>query len=174
MSDNIIFIDFEACSLSDDSWPIEVGIAWIDEKGKLRSSAKLIKPHTSWPADVWSERSEKIHGISREQLEVAEEAEDVARWLVGQIGDACVLSDAAEYDGRWMRCLLAAIDRDGDFEVLFIQERARSRFEQAAMSMFYKAHANGRSLHRAGEDALDLAQAWRAALKKERYVRDRS
>ncbi len=28
----LVFIDFEASSLSPESWPIEVGIAWIEQQ----------------------------------------------------------------------------------------------------------------------------------------------
>ena len=65
----MIFIDFEASSLSADSWPIELGICWIDEQNKLRVEAKLIQPHASWQLSEWSEFSQKIHGITLDELE---------------------------------------------------------------------------------------------------------
>lgn len=173
MSGNLIFIDFEACSLSEDGWPIEIGFAWINDSGKLGSSSKLIKPHPLWPATAWSERSERVHGISRRDLKAAEEAQDVAQWVDDQIDGARILSDAAEHDGRWLCCLMATIGRGQKFKVSFIQKEAHSYFQGAAISMFYKAHANGRSQHRAASDALDLAQAWRAALRKQEKVKKR-
>ena len=33
----IIFLDFEASSLGDESWPIELGVCWLDNQEKLRT-----------------------------------------------------------------------------------------------------------------------------------------
>jgi len=56
------FLDIEASSLNDASYPIE--IAWSDEKGNIESH--LINPYaieewTDW--DFYAEH--KIHGLSR-------------------------------------------------------------------------------------------------------------
>ena len=164
---NRIFIDFEASSLTKDSWPVEIGFAWIDEKGKLRSDAKLIKPHPSWSLSEWSEKSQQIHGITLEELEGAEDAVEVARWAMREFGNAMLLSDAAPFDDRWLRRLMALIGQDEYFEIVSIQDEVREYFEGAAVGMFFKAYANGHGNHRAGVDAMRLAQAWRAALRKE-------
>jgi len=162
-----IFIDFEACSLAEDSWPIEIGLAWIDARGKIRSSSKLIKPHPGWQHSAWSERSEKVHGIPRLKLAAAEEASEVARWAADQVSNVCILSDAAEHDGKWLSSLMATIGREHDFEISSIQEFALSHFKGAAKGMFFRALANNRPKHRAADDAMNLAQAWRAALRKQ-------
>jgi len=167
------FIDFEASSLSSDSWPIEIGLAWIDEKGKLRSNSRLIKPHPQWPESAWSNASEAVHGIRREELDTAEEAQDVAIWLAGQLAGKRILSDAAEFDGRWLCRLMATIGQDTNFETTSIQLESRSRFDGDAMAMFFRAFASNRPQHRAASDALNLAQAWRAALRKERKLNGR-
>ncbi len=64
----LVFLDFEASSLSKQSYPVEV--AWVFEDG--RSRAFLIRPAPDWTD--WSSEAEAIHGISRELLE----KEDVA------------------------------------------------------------------------------------------------
>ena len=166
----IIFIDLEASSLSDDSWPIEVGFAWLDGEEKLRGASKLIRPHASWAKSAWSEKSAKIHKIPRSELETAERAEDVAFWVIDFVGDAQLLSDAPKFDGHWLQRLLATIETDQAFEIHAVQEAARVEFAGAAMSMFYRAFANNRTTHRAEEDALRLAQAWRAAVRKQRLA----
>lgn len=172
--EQLYFIDFEASSLSGDSWPIEIGLAWIDEREKLRSTSKLIKPPLQWPAADWSKASERIHGIRREELETAEEAKDVARWLAKQLIGKRILSDAAEFDGRWMQRLMATFSRDRIYEISSIQLEACSRFEGDAMAMFFRAFARNRTKHRAASDALNLAQAWRAALRLEHKTKGRS
>ncbi|MEY8798918.1 hypothetical protein AB9K35_01115 [Leisingera sp. XS_AS12] len=44
-----VFIDFEASSLAPKSWPIEVGIAWVEfaAEAKLRDQGKQRMRHAS-------------------------------------------------------------------------------------------------------------------------------
>lgn len=58
----IIFLDFEASSLGDESWPIELGVCWLDNQEKLRTVSKLIKPHSDWKLSAWSEASQRVQG----------------------------------------------------------------------------------------------------------------
>lgn len=58
------FIDFEASSLSPDSYPIEV--AWNHSDGSVEN-------HLISPADVsewtdWSVRLQEVHGLTRREL----------------------------------------------------------------------------------------------------------
>jgi len=71
-----LFLDFEACSIHPESWPIEIGIARI-ESGQVLSDSRLIRPAPGWDLDLWSVVSESIHGISLERLQ--DEGEDVTR-----------------------------------------------------------------------------------------------
>jgi len=64
---SFIFVDFEASSLGAKSWPIEIGIAWL-EGDEARSEAALIRPHECWPAAGWSHESQAVHGITRDVL----------------------------------------------------------------------------------------------------------
>lgn len=84
-SQDIIFIDLEASGLSADSWPVELGICWLDERQKLRTASKLIKPHASWPMEAWSIRSQRVHKISLEELQGAEDATEVAQWALNRL-----------------------------------------------------------------------------------------
>src|SRR6478735_11535161 len=72
----IVFLDFEASSLSKHSYPVE--IAWVFEDGRSRSF--LIKPKSGWTD--WSADAEKIHGISRDRLQ--EEGSDI-ELVVGEL-----------------------------------------------------------------------------------------
>ncbi len=72
-----VFLVFEASSLSDHSYPVEV--AWVFQDG--RSESHLIRPATGWTD--WDDEAEAIHGITREKL--ASEGEphaDVATHMV--------------------------------------------------------------------------------------------
>ena len=54
-----MFLDVEASSFDDDSYPIE--LAWSDDRGEIQRF--LIRPLDGW--DNWNEASEAIHGIER-------------------------------------------------------------------------------------------------------------
>jgi DNA polymerase III subunit epsilon len=162
----MMFIDFEASSLSDESWPIEIGLAWFDENQKIRSAARLIRPDPSWDRDDWADKSAEIHKIPFSELKKAEPARDVARWAAQHIGFNRLFSDAPSFDGFWMRRLMDTISQGEDFEIFSLHEEAYEVFEGPAFSMFHKARANAHAPHRADADAAGLAQAWRAAVRK--------
>ena len=79
-----IFLDIEASSLLPDSFPIEIGLAWISDLD-IGSSAKLIEPAPHWDMSTWSLDSEVVHGISRRELRCKGlPPEEVAQWLLGR------------------------------------------------------------------------------------------
>lgn len=47
----LMFLDFEASSLSSRSWPIEIGLAWFGHDGAIMSEGRLIRPDPSWPME---------------------------------------------------------------------------------------------------------------------------
>lgn len=119
-----IFLDIEASSLLPDSFPIEIGFAWISDRN-IRSGAELIKPVPQWDMSTWLPKSEAVHGISRQELDRSGlPPEKVAQWILDGIGDAsAVVSDAPSYDQRWLDMLLETIGRKGavrltDFDAL--------------------------------------------------------
>ena len=57
------FIDVEASGLGNTSYPIEV--AWNDAEGLITNH--LVKPEPQWTS--WDPEAERIHGITKEQLE---------------------------------------------------------------------------------------------------------
>jgi len=120
----IYFLDFEASSLSESSFPIE--IAWIDQDG--RSESHLIRPANTWLEDGcpgWSAVSEKVHGISLQRL-MAEghPVTDVALRVVEVLSaeGALVYSDAPEWDATWLEKLLVAAGSKTIIEVLDVQK----------------------------------------------------
>lgn len=97
----IVFLDFEASSLSKKSVPVEV--AWVFEDGSSRSF--LIKPAPDWTD--WSPDAEKIHRISRELL-LAEGApvEEVAKEMTDALSGHALYASAPSWDGKWLSVLL--------------------------------------------------------------------
>ncbi len=98
-----IFLDFEASSLSGESYPIEVG--WAGEDGS--EEAHLIRPAPEWTD--WDAAAEAIHKISREQLLAGGEPHDqVARRMLDALGEEDVYVTAPSWDGAWLSRLLRA------------------------------------------------------------------
>lgn len=98
-----VFLDFEASSLSKESYPIEVG--WAAEDGS--EEAHLIRPAPDWTD--WDSSAEAIHRISREQLMAEGEPHDrVARRVLEALAEADIYVTAPSWDGMWLSKLLRA------------------------------------------------------------------
>lgn len=96
-----VFLDFEASSLSDDSYPIEV--AWVFQDG--RSESHLIAPAATWTD--WDPKAEAIHGIERQRLVAEGEPHDVvANRMVEALSGHDLFASAPSWDGKWMSVLL--------------------------------------------------------------------
>lgn len=102
------YLDVEASSLADASYPIEVGWAALHTSGYIDSGGWLISPEPDW-AD-WSADAEAIHQIPRVMVETlgTPAAEVVAR-LDQLLGDGVVYSDAPEREAQWVGRLYAAV-----------------------------------------------------------------
>lgn len=98
-----VFLDFEASSLTNESYPIEVG--WAAEDGTRESH--LIRPAPEW--SDWDPKAEAVHGISRAQL--LAEGEDhaaVARRVLDRLSPHAVHVTAPSWDGMWLSRLFRA------------------------------------------------------------------
>lgn len=157
-----LFIDFEASGLSADSRPIEIGLAAV-ERGDVQVASRLIRPDPAWPMAAWDPISADVHGISLAELARAEPAHAVARWAAERMAGRTVIADAPEWDGRWLRTLLAAAEGLGepprvhDFDIL-----VAARLSVARARRVYAALDRLAAPHRAGPDAERLARAWLA------------
>jgi hypothetical protein len=99
----LVFLDFEASSLSNQSYPVEV--AWVFEDGCSRSF--LIRPAPDWTD--WSSEAEAIHGISRELLEKEGVAVSlIAEEMVETLSNHDLYASAPSWDGKWLSALLRA------------------------------------------------------------------
>ena len=154
----VLFIDFEASSLAENSFPIEVGLACINEH-EIQSESKLIKPDPCWDLTTWSGESEQLHGIAFAELQVAELASDVATWLAEAIAGHVLISDAPAFDQRWLDMMLAIIGANSsvqlhDFDALC----GGLNLEQ--LRLIYGSLDANPAPHRAGPDAARLAGAY--------------
>ena len=161
-----VFIDFEASSLADDSWPIEVGISWLDSK-RVTTHSSLIRPRPEWPESAWHADSAKIHNIPRSDLDGAPSADHVSTWLYELIAGRPLVSDAPPFDERWLQVLAGNQDwckvhhlRDA----LWWAFSSDGQINPGKLARAYKFIAGHKTEHRAGPDAAAHAYAWRTAM----------
>lgn len=163
MTFSFAVIDFEASSLDEDSYPIEVGIAIVRDE-RIDSWSSLIRIVPEWASrDAWSRTSESVHGISRRELIDAPRPSSVMQELNDRTrGLEIVYCDGGDFDVHWLRELSRASAIKPTFRIadinllLGLDRRRRNRFAEliAATS----------APHRAGPDAKRLAEALRVAL----------
>ena len=157
---DINIIDVEASGLDWDSYPIEIAVL-VD--GRMQSW--LIKPEPCWT--YWNDTAESMHGICRETLiESGELAFRVAIELNDLLeeSDGVLYSDAAPWDGVWVRTLFEAVGETQTFQILSIadllSEEQRQAFEDAQYAL---AQSGKYRLHRAEPDVRMIEEAYRMA-----------
>ena len=169
-----VFLDFEASSLADDSYPIEVG--WVFEDG--RTEVHLIRPAPAWTD--WSDKAQAIHGISRETL-TAEGAphDEVARRMLDTLAEHQVYASAPSWDGKWLSLLLRAAGLPR--HALRLKDTDEAQCESAreilgpvlhphdlgpavrrVVNAVREAASHQKVKHRALDDAVQEMEIWRA------------
>ena len=156
----LILLDFEASSLSDDSYPIEVGVALALNLGEpIRVWSSLIRPVREWTIrHDWDPAAERVHHIPAALLATGQMSSEVAKALnaiIGQVGHA--YCDGGHYDGFWLERLFKAARIEPAFALwdlarLFLLNR----------TLFHRFGAildESVAPHRAGADAARLCAA---------------
>jgi hypothetical protein len=156
----LLFLDFEASSLSRGSWPIEIGWAWI-ENGVVRSGSRVIAPRPSWPLSDWSGAAQKVHGIGIREVLAGTPAELVAA-MTDRFASYDVLSDNPIWEQQWLDRL-----REGrpGIPVQPLRQAIADRMEPHEADWFRCALFRRTPAHRADPDAALLADCWLAAIR---------
>lgn len=154
----LIFLDFEACSLAADSWPVEIGYARI-VGGRVLTRATLIAPRPDWPLAAWSAAAAGVHAIPLAAVLAGAPADAVAAETDGFAGGE-VVSDNPAWDQFWLDRLRAGRPR---IAVRGLRDAMRERLDEIEATAVARALFRGQAAHRAGPDARRLAMAWRAA-----------
>jgi len=103
-----IFLDFEASSLSKDSYPIEV--AWSKNSNTIESHLININKYPLTYTD-WNESAESLHGLSRNYLnEYGEEPRLVASKMLKDLDGHIVYTTAPKHDEFWCNRLFYAVN----------------------------------------------------------------
>jgi len=100
----MIIIDFEASSLRENSYPIEV--AWGDSPDTIKSF--LLNPDYIEGWTEWNPKSYEFHGITQAELRRSGvDPRQVAGQMIKELAGQAVYSDEPRYDNRWKTRLLA-------------------------------------------------------------------
>jgi DNA polymerase III epsilon subunit-like protein len=159
-------LDFEASSLSAHSWPIEVGISWIEEK-QVKTWSSLIRPHPVWDTSDWSSKSEAVHGIPLLDLQAAPPAAQVASELLTMASGLILTSDAPEFEFHWLSRLFDAWGCAQAHEIEDFHAVSFRLYSGFALDMLYETLEQTKVPHRAGPDSARLAGGWLKALEIE-------
>lgn len=169
------FLDFEASSLSSNSYPIEV--AWSLADASIESY--LISPAGIETWTDWSTLSEKVHGIPRDELLAQGKSPEwicnrMNQQLIGQI----VYTDNPDYDGMWLAQMFSVV-RSSRLkfrlglvdELLFDRVYPNPASRDAAMDKIRRMKEEARSRvggqHRARLDVQYLIELYRIAKESE-------
>lgn len=105
-------IDFEASALGDQSYPIEVGVAfWAGPGTRGTSWGALIRPTREWgDTGYWNPQSQRIHGISGTDLGIHGLAPSDAMRALNAfcLPGTIAFCDGGRHDLHWMRRLADA------------------------------------------------------------------
>lgn len=157
----MIFLDFEASSLSNNSYPIEVG--WCDH-ALTRGWSAIIRPHPDMWGD-WSPAAEAIHGLSRERIERdgMPLAEVMAKLNADLAGEE-VISDNPGHEAMWLGELARAagikplfqVSAEVDFHGVLTAAQQQTGSLDILLAKLLRRDAGVRP-HRALDDAIDHA-----------------
>ena len=113
--------------------------------------------------EAWSDASAAVHGIPLAEIERAPDARLVAEKLFLVLGSRKLVSDAREFERRWLGRLTDVIGRPEAPPVLDFDVVSHALFTGYALDIVYETLARSDAQHRAGPDSARLAKAWLAA-----------
>ncbi len=156
----LLFLDFEASSLTRGSWPVEIGYAWI-ERDQVRSHATLIAPRQDWSMADWSDAAARVHNIPLAAIRAGSPAAVVAA-ETDLLARFDVVSENPRWDQVWLDRLREGRRR---IEVGALQQAVRRRLDDREANAVAQALFRNASPHRAGPDAERMARAWLVATR---------
>jgi DNA polymerase III epsilon subunit-like protein len=162
----IAFLDFEASSLDKNSWPVEIGLSWVDQNLEVQTFESLIRPAPEWPEDAWSRASAAIHKIPRRNLNNAPDVVTVANAFLHALKGRIALSDAVPFERHWLDQLFDAAGRSEHVSIHDFHVTTLGAFPSNVLDHVYERLDRIKAPHRAGPDSARMAKAWIAGLKK--------
>ena len=156
----LLVIDIESSGLDPACYPIEIGLARrITPTAEIELFETLVRPTTAWANDhPWMMTAQRVHGISKNDLNNAPDVSKVVNALMNWIGkDRAIISDNPFFDQRWLTMLFEAADAKFIPYLMWPDHIDREAFHQHTSKV----------AHRAGEDAVSILQRLEAILTKE-------
>jgi DNA polymerase III subunit epsilon len=164
-------IDFEASSLSAETFPIEVGVCrWMDPASVIEGWSTLILPTAAWDSTGdWSHASQAVHGIGRSELGSGMTPTEAIIALNAILGEQAAFCDGGPYDLHWARMLASESTirptfAIGDFDHLAM--RCDADGYQRLVRWLDRAPA----AHRARDDAERLMRAFAIGIGQEQGI----
>ena len=163
MSDEYpVFLDCEASSLSDNSFPIE--IAWNNPDGTVESYLINIFRYPDG-YDDWSKEAQSLHGISKQYLaEKGEAPQFIVDRMEQQLIGKKILTDAPDWDEGWVKKLYTSVNKKCELEF----SCAIKLFDSIEpYHHIYKSQARRLAghAHRASSDVKYLIEMYRLCVK---------
>lgn len=146
----IVTLDIEASSLSNESYPIQIGYTTVTGN-TFETKEFLIKPSCEW--EDWDEEAESyIHNISRESLRDGLDIITACNLLNSELGKKLIIVDSKKYDEFWLDRLFDAANIQRDFEIVDVDTYLFNGFG-IANGKFEDERENYTFEHQAGSDA---------------------
>ncbi len=110
-------IDFEASSVDECGYPIEVGIeVWPAPNEPIVGWSTLISPTEEWREfGCWGDEAAMVHGITPEQVEGGALPHMAAAELNARLGRGLVWCDGGAFDQHWLGELFEAANMQPTF-----------------------------------------------------------
>ncbi|KIN60460.1 Exonuclease superfamily [Sulfitobacter noctilucae] len=166
----VAFLDFEASSLDKDSWPVEIGLSWVDQNLDVQTFESLIRPAPEWPEDAWSPASAAIHNIARRDLDNAPDIITVVNAFLHALKGRIALSDAVSFERHWLDQLFGAAGVSDHVSIHDFDAATLGAFPPNVLDHVYERLDRTQAPHRAGPDSARMAKAWIAGLRMERHA----
>lgn len=147
-------IDFEASGLGEFTYPIEIGITrWETCEAAFETWSTLIRPPKAWREHrIWNQAAERIHGLSRDQLDDGASPHEALLRANEIIGTQLAFCDGGEHDLRWLLHLAQAAGVGPSFQLADWGALGSLLTPEQFLSMNQRLGAEPAS-HRAGADA---------------------
>ena len=156
----LLTIDFEASSLDEGTYPIEVGVCrWTSPDRPIEGWSTLIDPIPAWrDHGSWSPAAESIHGITRLEIDTGMSPTQVVATLNAITDGHPAFCDGGPHDEHWARMLVRASGVRprfalGDFDHL------GTRLDQLGYMRMLRWMDRAPPRHRARDDAERLMKA---------------
>lgn len=156
----IFTIDFDASSLDDGTYPIEVGVCRWDFPAKpIKGWSMLIKPISAWKDHgSWCQSSQSIHGIKPDDLINGDTPTNVVSVLNDILGTNTAFCDGGEHDLHWAWMLSRASGVRPKWDIQGFDQLA-DKLDQLGYMRMLRWLERAPPRHRARDDAERLMKA---------------